>query len=625
MTAKKSLDPLITYNENDQGFLEQKFLSIANDTLESVLAIDQIRAIYDRLPPCETPFDFIDRALRELNIRHSINQEDLKAIPPSGPAVVVSNHPFGGIDGLLLAQVLGSVRRDVKVLANYFLGAFTELRPLFILADPFGSRSAINANKKALRECIQWVKAGGMLVMFPAGEVSQLRLRRRKIEDPEWEPTVSRLVRMTKAPVMPVYFDGRNSLAFQFAGIIHPRLRTAMLPRELLKKKTARIQLRLGSLIPHKRLAKIDNDKDLTAYLRFRTYLLGNAFSKTPGFFITPEIHSRKRKHQQAIIPPRDPAAMANEINRLPENQLLASSGELAVYLADAQLIPQTLKEIGRQREITFRQVGEGTGKSMDLDRFDKHCQHLLVWNGTQSQIVGAYRLGLTDEIVRRFGREGLYTYTLFRYQNHLLQQIGPALELSRSFVCREYQKNYAPLMLLWKGIGEFIAIHPRYKILFGAVSITNDYNSYSRKLMASFLEANNSLSELSLMVRARRPYRQRTIPDLDRNNTESWPGDIEELSAWVSGIETDGKGVPILIKQYLKLGGKLLSFNIDSSFGNVLDGLIMVDLTKTDPKIMKRYMGPDGFKAFRDYHRESYQKHPISGKLPVNPHANPA
>ena len=625
MTAKKTLDPLISCDENDQGVLKQNFFSLANNTLERVLAIDKIREIHDRMPPCESPFDFIDSALRELKIRHSISQADLKAIPPSGPVVVISNHPFGGIDGLLLAQVLGSVRRDVKVLANYFLGAITELRPLFILANPFGSRSAVNANKKALRECIQWVRSGGMLVVFPAGEVSQLRLRRRKIEDPDWEPTVSRLVRMTKAPVMPVYFHGRNSLAFQFAGIVHPRLRTAMLPREMLKKKTTRIQLRLGSLIPYKRLTKIGNDKDLTAYLRFRTYLLGNAFSKTPGFFITPEIHRRKRKHQQAIMPPQDPAAMANEISLLPKNRLLASSGELAVYLADAHLIPQTLKEIGRQREITFRQVGEGTGKSIDLDRFDEHCKHLLVWNGTQGHIVGAYRLALTDEIVRKFGKEGLYTYTLFRYQNHLLRQIGPALELSRSFVCYEYQKNYAPLMLLWKSIGKFIAAHPRYKILFGAVSITNDYNSYSRKLMASFLEANNSLSELSRMVRARKPYRQRAIPDLDRNNTESWPKDIDELSAWVSGVETDGKGVPILIKQYLKLGGKLLSFNIDSSFGNVLDGLIMVDLTRTDPKILKRYMGSGGFAAFTDYHRESYQKHPISEKLPVNPYANPA
>ncbi|MDJ0818536.1 MAG: GNAT family N-acyltransferase [Desulfobacterales bacterium] len=623
--AKKSLDPLISTDENDPNFLKRKLFSMANQSLESLLAIDKIREIYDDLPPCETPFDFIDKSLRVLNIEHSIRKDDLKAIPPSGPAIVVANHPFGGIDGLLLASVLGAVRRDIKVLANYFLGAFTELRPLFILADPFGSSSAVNANKKALRECIHWVKAGGILVVFPAGEVSQLRLKRRKIEDPDWEPTLSRLVRITQAPVMPVYFDGRNSLSFQLAGLIHPRLRTAMLPRELLKKKTARIQLRLGSLIPFKRLATIGNDADLTAYLRFRTYLLGNAFSKTPVFFNTPEIHRLRRKSQKPIVPAHDTAAITNEIGQLPQSRLLATSGEFAVCLADANRIPLTLMEIGRLREITFRQVGEGTGKSIDLDRFDEHCKHLLVWNSARRHIVGAYRLGLTDEIVRKYGKEGLYTYTLFRYQNHLLRQLGPALELSRSFVRQEYQKNFAPLMLLWKGIGEFIAAHPRYKILFGAVSITNDYNSYSRKLMAAFLEANNSLSDMSRMVRARKPYRQKTIRDLDRVNTESWPRDIEELSAWISGIETDGKGVPILIKQYLKLGGKLLSFNIDSSFGNVLDGLIMVDLTRTDPKILKRYMGSEGFAAFIDYHLESYQEHPISGELSVNPYANPA
>lgn len=625
MTAKKTLGPLISGHENDHGFLKRTFLSLANSTLESVLAIDEIRKIYDQLPLCETPFEFIEKALRILNIRHSIDKDDLNAIPPSGPVIVVSNHPFGGIDGMLLASVLGDVRRDVKLLANYFLGALTEMRPLFILADPFGRKSAISANKMALKECIQWVKTGGMLVVFPAGEVSQLRLRRRKIEDPEWAPIVSRLVRITKAPVMPVYFDGRNSLSFQLAGLVHPRLRTTLLPRELLKKKSARVQMRLGSLIPHKRLATIANDIDLTAYLRFRTYLLGNAFSKTPGFFNTPEIQRRKNKRQQAIIPPQESLAMAEEIKRLPENRLLARGRELAVYLADAHSIPLTLREIGRLREVTFRQVGEGTGKPIDLDRFDEHCKQLLIWNGAKRHVVGAYRLGLTDEILRKFGREGLYTYTLFKYPNHLLQQIGPALEMSRSFVCKDYQKNYAPLMLLWKGIGQFIATHPRYKVLFGAVSITSDYTSYSRKLMAAFLEANNYLSDLARMVRARRPYRQKAIRDLDRNNTEHWPADIEELSAWVSGIETDGKGVPILIKQYLKLGGKLLSFNIDSSFGNVLDGLIMVDLTRTDPKILKRYMGSQGFAAFSDYHRESYPERPLSGDLPANAYTNPA
>ena len=406
MEAKKSLDPLISTDENEPNFLRRKLLSAANRTLESVIAIDKIRGIYDDLPHCETPFDFIDAALLTLNIEHSIRKDDLKAIPPSGPAIVVANHPFGGIDGLLLASVLGAVRRDIKVLANYFLGAFTELRPLFILADPFGSSSAVNANKKALRECIHWVKGGGVLAVFPAGEVSQLRLIRRKIEDPDWEPTVSRLVRITRAPVMPVYFDGRNSLSFQLAGLIHPRLRTAMLPRELIKKRNTRIQLRLGTLISFKRLATIGNDADLTAYLRFRTYLLGNAFSKSPVFLNTPEIHRRRRKRQEPIVPAPDTAAVVKEIGRLPQNRLLAGSGEFAVYLADANRIPLTLKEIGRQREITFRQVGEGTGKSIDLDRFDEHCKHLLVWNSARRHIVGAYRLGLTDEIVRKYGKE---------------------------------------------------------------------------------------------------------------------------------------------------------------------------------------------------------------------------
>jgi putative hemolysin len=329
-------------------------------------------------------------------------------------------------------------------------------------------------------------------VVFPAGEVSHFRWKTKKIEDPAWNETVVRIIRRARAKVVPVYFKGRNSMVFQIAGLIHPVLRTLMLPREMIKKKSVQIHLKIGSSIPYKRIAAIPGDSDLSAYLRFRTYLLGKTFEKTPGFLITHEKNRDSHKRLDPIIAPVARSHLIREIDSLRTNKLMSASGNFRVYMAFAWQIPHLLEEIGRLREETFRQIGEGTGLSIDLDRFDNHCRHIFVWNAEDKEVVGAYRLAPTDEVFRKLGRAGLYTYTLFKYQTRLVTQIGPALEMSRSFVRSEYHKNYAPLLLLWKGIGQFIVRNPHYKTLFGAVSITNEYTSFSRRLMTAFLKNNN-------------------------------------------------------------------------------------------------------------------------------------
>jgi len=363
-------------------------------------------------------------------------------------------------------------------------------------------------------------------------------------------------------------------------------------------------------VIPYKRLACFEDPGSLTSYLRFRTYLLEKAFGQTgqgsgkvlrfPG-----EHRSRPRQQRQTIAPRRDASLLCREIGRLPVGQKLAQSDTLSLYYAQAQQIPETLHEIGRLREETFQAAGEGTGKALDLDRFDQTYVHLFLWNETRRDIAGACRLGRTDALLAREGKKGLYTHTLFRYRNAFLHDMGPSLEMGRTFVQPEYQKSYSALLLLWKGIGRYVVENPQYRMLFGAVSITNDYRSYSRQLMVTFLKMNHSLPHLSRMVKARNPYRRPFI-GLKGRTLGHWANDMEEVSSWISGIEADGKGLPILLKQYLKLGGKFISFNLDTAFGNALDGLIIVDLTAADPRIMKRYMGPEGLNAFLEYHSKA-------------------
>ena len=313
----------------------------------------------------------------------------------------------------------------------------------------------------------------------------------------------------------------------------------------------------------------------------------------------------RASRADGAALPPVAPAIpqalLKAEIECLPRVQQLVRSNQFVVLYARAPQIPWCLQEIGRLRELGFRAAGEGTGKASDVDLFDAYYVHLFVWDARADSIVGAYRLGLTDEILAHYGRRGLYTQSLFKYGSRLLCRLNPGIELGRSFVRLEYQRTFLPLLLLWRGIGRFLVLSPRYPILFGPVSISNSYSRLSRELMVEYLSLNNVEDELARHVRPRRPFRiGRSIGERCESATFR---DIDDLSRAVEQIEGDRRGIPVLLRQYLKLGGRLLGFSTDGQFNEVLDGLIMVDLRASDPRLLARYMGEEGAATFLRYH----------------------
>ena len=289
------------------------------------------------------------------------------------------------------------------------------------------------------------------------------------------------------------------------------------------------------------------------------------------------------------------------EIDRLLPGQRLVDSGCLQVCWAHATQIPGVLQEIGRLRELTFRGVGEGSGRSADTDSFDAHYLHMFVWDARTKAIVGAYRLGLVHEILSQYGKRGLYTHSLFKYGPRVLDMLKPAIELGRSFVRTEYQRSFAPMLLLWRGIARFIEASPQYAVLFGPVSISNTYSGASRELMVEYLSAHVVETRMVGHVQPRRPfrYRRRSTSDAAAPSPQS----IEELSRMIAQMEPDRKGIPILLRQYLRLGGRIIAFNVDGKFGDVLDGLLVVDLRQIDPAILERYMGRPAMTAFRAYH----------------------
>ena len=567
--------------------------------IERAFALEQLDQIYRGLPPARGPADFLGHVLEAFGVNYRVPPEDADRVPATGPVIAVANQPFGAIEALVLTHLLLQRRPDVRVLANHFLHRVPDLSELFFPVDASGGSEAVRANLRPLRQAVRWVAQGGLLLVFPAATPAHLHLSRGRVTDPRWSPSIGRIVALTNAAVLPVYVHGANGPIFQLAGMLHPQLRTALLPRELVSKTRSSVRLRIGRPIPHARLASRDSDEDIVRYLRMRTYLLGAldapasaAGKPRSGSFETPA----------PIVAPSPPSVLKAEIEALPPDHCLVSSGPFRVLCARASEIPWCLQEIGRLREVTFRAVGEGTAKSSDLDLFDSHYLHLFVWNSQTAELVGAYRMGLADEILARYGKRGLYTNSLFRYRPQVLRRINPAIELGRSFVRPEYQRSFSPLLLLWRGVGQFIVRNPRYAVLFGAVSISNQYAQLSRELMVDFLKLHRIDPQLARYVKPRRPFRGRRLAMADEIDPTHLQ-DLDELSQLLVQIESDGKGVPILLKQYLKLGGRLLGFNLDDQFGDALDGLVVVDLRRTDAGVLAHYMGEAGAKGFLEYH----------------------
>lgn len=569
--------------------------------LERVLCFRELNAFYKEANASTAAANFCESALASMGVTVRARQEDLNRIPKTGPLIVVANHPFGGIEGLIMAAVLLRVRPDAKVLANFLLAAMPEMQQFCIFVDPFEGRGVKPINIRGLKESLRWLGGGGALGVFPSGEVSHLDLATRRIADPKWNQHVAALARRSGAQVVTMYFDGANGALFHMAGLIHPRLRTVLLPRELANKRNGEFTVHIGNPLPADTLNRIPDDGAYAQYLRLRTYaLIGRTGSRAK--FKRAAVRLRRIRRMGRLRTPAAPIAKAggidpltSQIASLPDSAFLADASELEVYVIDATQAPAIMQEIGRLREVTFRAVGEGSRKARDLDEFDHWYQHLVVWNKEKSEVVGSYRLGPTDRIDPAAGRASLYTSTLFTLKREFFDGLGaPGIELGRSFVRTEYQKSFSPLMLLWRGIGRFLALHPRYRYLFGPVSIPARYSRISKAVITEYLSRPENRSPLAEHVIAPRPFVPRKGVELEVLQLAHTLKNSDELDDLICDIEPDGRGVPILIKQYLRLGARSLAFSVDPEFGNCLDCLYLLDMLAIDTRSVQKYMGKE-------------------------------
>ncbi len=567
---------------NDTGFLPQLTASFANrfdlripvPVRDWILGSHEIARIWETANSL-TAGDLFSKLLQAMDVELSFREADCARIPSTGPAVIAANHPHGLLDGLVLGAMVSRVRPDFRILANSLLSPIPGLNEYLLPIDPFDDPKETHRNSRSLLSAYRYLRKGGALIVFPAGEVSYLQPG-RGVADPPWNPSVFELAARAGAPVIPFFVHGRNGAGFQIAGMVHPFLRTALLGRELINKRTYRVQVAVGRRLKPESLQQRSVDSS-ASYVRQRTYALRGRDQKERA-----KLHWRRTV---PVAPPVSADRLAGEIDRLPAECRLLERGDCSVYFARAVEIPACLEEIGRLREKTFREAGEGTGRALDLDRFDEHYGHLFLWNHAAREIVGAYRLGDVAETRRRMGLRGFYTHTLFRYDEGFVERLSPGLELGRSFIRAEYQKQTHALSNLWKGIGALLARRPEIRYLFGPVSISADYSAVARELIVAYFEAHRDRRE---------PVVPRTPPK-PRAGTYEVTREIRtvaELSDLIADVDPAGREIPILLRHYLNLGATVLGFNVDSKFANALDALIVLDLDNANPAMLARYTG---------------------------------
>lgn len=580
-------------------------MPVLGPLVNRLFAIPAVNRVHDEVAMTATPDTFFSRTLEVLGCTYEVSDSDLQRIPETGPVVVVSNHPLGGLDGIILGDLLRRRRKDVKLMANFLLRKIRFAPDHMIFVDPFAATQPSAQNIAPLRESLKHLKAGGLLGVFPGNKVSHYQWRRGEIADAEWVPHIGGLIRRTGASVVPVFIEGGNSRLFNIAGMIHPLLRTILLPREFLRQGRSGVPLRVhvGTPVPSARLKRFESDDEMIRFLRVTTYFLGNRPRAHAASLSTAGADPGRRA--EPIADPVPPELLEADIAALPPEACLLKQGDSEVYMARFQQLPNVIREIGRGREISFRAAGGGTLKALDLAPQDEYYEHLFIWHRKDRAIVGAYRIGRADEIIAKHGPGGLICTGLFQFKPEFVDKLNPGLELGRSYVLPEYQRSYSSLLLLWGGIIGFIAREPKYNIVFGSVGVSQggEYSAASRTLIIDLLRSRFSDSSLSVQVESHSPFEGVRLNGITPDEIGDLVQDVEDVSTLVTGLEPDGKGVPVLIRHYVRMNAKLLDFGIWKNHSNAVVAFMICDVTTADPKMIRRYMGDEGYARFRAFH----------------------
>ncbi len=543
------------------------------------LRLHKINSIYDRCVANSDEAHFTSSLLYQFRANYHISPSELKRIPTKGPVVLVSNHALGGLDGIMLIHLLQEVRPDFKLMANFILERVTRLKKWFIGVNPFDDNLTSKSSIGGFRQVLRQLENDGLFAVFPAGEVAS-KLKKQVPIDPTWNAATMRLIQRAKVPVVPVYFHARNSPLFYRLAKIHPLLRTARLPAELLTQRHRSIDIRIGKPIAVKDQDNHQSIEDYSSFVRRKLYMLSNIFERKSILKRVPRALNRKNNSVMPIAPAVPPSLLEPEIIALKNSgKSLLVSKDYELFLTSSELIPNILTEIGRQREITFRAVGEGTNKPIDLDHYDNDYLHLFLWDHKARTLVGSYRLGLGKQLMNAHGISGFYLSELFKFEPEIMYMFNNSIELGRAFVSQTYQQRPMPLFLLWKGIIHATLRYPEYDYLMGSVSISNQFSKFTKSLMIEFMRSHYYDPYLAQYITPKKEFKVK-LDDADKEFVfDETSADLNKFDKLIDEVEPGALRLPVLIKKYIKQNARVASFNVDPLFNNAIDGLMYIKI----------------------------------------------
>ncbi|MBP1225837.1 GNAT family N-acyltransferase [Flavobacterium sp. 1355] len=553
--------------------------------LMKVLKISTLNKIYDHNKHLED-VAFLNGILDEMEIKFEIPEEDLKRLPKDGAYITISNHPLGGIDGILLLKLMLEREPNFKIIANFLLHRIVPLKKYIMPVNPFENHKDAKSSVVGIKETLRHLSDGKPLGIFPAGEVSTYKDGKLVVDKP-WEEGALKLIRKAKVPVVPIYFHAKNSRLFYWLSKIDDTLRTAKLPSELLTQKDRVIKVRIGKPISVNEQNEIESFEEYSEFLRKKTYMLANPFEKDTKLIDTASL--KIPKAPKKIVTPANELKMIDEVNALRNSDCrLLQSKNYEVFFARAKEIPNILHEIGRLREITFREVGEGTNESIDLDKFDQYYHHMFLWDDDTKRIAGAYRMGLGSEIYPKYGLEGFYLNDLFRFEPELHDMMHKSIEMGRAFIVKDFQQKPMPLFLLWKGIIHTTLRYPEHKYLLGGVSISNQFSDFSKSLMIEFMKSNYYDPYIAQYIHPKKAYKVK-LKDADKDFIfDEAESDLNKFDKIIDELEPGNLRLPVLIKKYIKQNARVVAFNVDPLFNNAIDGLMYIRIADIPESTMK-------------------------------------
>lgn len=558
-------------------------------SLMKVLKISTANKIYDRNKHL-TELEFLNSLLDEFQIKFEIPEEDLRRLPKKGPYITISNHPLGGIDGILLLKLMLEQREDFKIIANFLLHRIEPLKPYVMPVNPFEDRKDVKSSVAGFKSALLHLRDGHPLGIFPAGEVSTYKDDKLIIDKP-WEEAAIKLIKKANVPVVPIYFHAKNSRLFYQLSRLSDTLRTAKLPSELLTQKKRIIKVRIGNPIKVTAQNEYPEISDFAEFLRKKTYMLAKSFEEKSLLKNIPST-LKTTKEPKEIVTEISSELIGDEIVRLRESdRRLLQSKNYEVFLAPAAEIPSTLREIGRLREITFRAIGEGTNEAIDLDKFDRYYHHMFLWDTNAQCIAGAYRMGLGQEIYEKYGIDGFYLQDLFRFEPELHKMMSESIEMGRAFIIKEYQLKPMPLFLLWKGIVHTTLRYPDHKYLIGGVSISNQFSNFSKSLMIEFMKSHYYDPYIAQYVHPKKEFKVK-LKDADKDFIfDEAEADLNKFDKFIDEIEPGALRLPVLLKKYIKQNARLVAFNVDPLFNNAVDGLMYIRIADLPESTVKPVM----------------------------------